>query len=180
MNDASSTMIHVDQKDLLFFIKLKNPGHHNLVHKSTIRITTRISLVYQILFIVPWHLYKIVSTKSTQQQSSKTSRILALTHHDTAAKQYYLQSGWDKVQWGTVGGRLSCWGVNITDTRLYLCLVEIVIWVAIRCILYNPTCTKCNINQCLLFIMNLDTEAKVQIHAQEHFLALLHKIDKDE
>merc|ERR1711998_486785 len=26
---------------------------------------------------------------------------------------------WDDVQRGTVGGSLSCWGSNITDTRLY-------------------------------------------------------------
>merc|ERR1719164_96717 len=37
-----------------------------------------------------------------------------------AYREYSCASvSWDDVTRGTVGGSLSCWGANITDTRLY-------------------------------------------------------------
>jgi len=57
----------------------------------------------------------VIATGSSDIKDTISAVNEALSGSDYSCKTV----SWDDVQRGTVGGGLSCWGANITDTRLY-------------------------------------------------------------
>jgi len=59
------------------------------------------------------------SSSSIQETLNQINSTLRSTTEGPYSKYNCKSVSWDDVQRGTVNGGLSCWGANITDTRLY-------------------------------------------------------------
>ncbi len=77
------------------------------------------NLPLHIFVVLCHHNYTTMATATVQDTLNQINSTLRATRKGPYSNYSCKSVSWDDVQRGTVSGGLSCWGANITDTRLY-------------------------------------------------------------